>query len=86
MTSDEMFALRPQLEAEARRSKTAKRIAYMHSVHGRRESERCGDCRHLLIKEHVGRYFKCQLYGITSGPGTDWRKKWEACGLFSRAG
>lgn len=83
MTSDEMFALKPQLEAEARASKKAVRIAWMHNRHGRTEGRKCGDCAHFLRHtHHDGKYFKCRLYGVTAGMGTDWRVRWDACGLF----
>ncbi len=78
LTSDELYALKPQLEAEARASKKAVRIAWMHARHGRTEGRRCKDCEHLVR----GGYFKCRLYGISASVATDWRLKWEACGLF----
>lgn len=78
MTSDEMFALKPQLEAEARASKKAVRIAWMHARHGRTEGQKCGTCEHLLRDG----YFKCRLYGVSMSAATDWRLKWEACGLW----
>lgn len=39
----------------------------------------CGDCRSLVSR---GKYFKCGEFLITSGPGTDIRKKDPACEMF----
>lgn len=38
----------------------------------------CGGCTHLVVG-HRGRYFKCQLAGVTHGEATDIRKTWPAC-------
>lgn len=45
---------------------------------------RCGDCTHLVHKRERRTYRKCERYGITSGPATDWRASWAGCGLFER--
>jgi len=59
------------------------RLAIMWRSHNRINGKKCGDCAHLLIKEgHNHNYFKCELYGDSNGAGTDWRKKWMACGKF----
>lgn len=42
----------------------------------------CGDCVHLTRKG--GKYFKCGKAKITRGPGSDIRKKDEACRLFEQ--
>lgn len=44
--------------------------------------KKCKDCRLLTYNQHQKRYYKCQLRGITSGPGTDHRMTWPACGRF----
>ena len=43
----------------------------------------CADCVNFSY-HFAGRntYFKCRLYGVTSGPATDWRKRWPACGKW----
>lgn len=47
------------------------------------EGRRCGDCVHLRMQGGVaGRYYKCELRGITGGPLTDHRVRWPACGRF----
>jgi hypothetical protein len=71
-----------QREIEATRLKEAKGLAAMHLAHGRVDDKHCGDCAHLYAKRYADVYFKCEKYGDTNGPGTDWRKKWTACGLF----
>lgn len=55
------------------------RIHYMHRVFKMTEHRTCDEC--LFLVRSAG-YLKCSKYGISSGPGTDWRKKWQACGLF----
>ncbi len=47
------------------------------------EGARCGTCVQFDVQGGVaGRYFKCRLRGITSGPGTDHRVRWPACGRY----
>lgn len=57
----------------------------MHDRHGVAEQGRkCGGCVHLAQRGGTaGTYFKCLKYGkLTHGPGTDWRLKWQGCGLW----
>lgn len=42
--------------------------------------KRCKTCKQLCYTECSKRYYKCLLRGITSGPGTDHRVNWPACG------
>ena len=44
----------------------------------------CGQCQHFLETEFANRYFKCSKFGVSSGPATDWRKGWQACGAFEK--
>jgi hypothetical protein len=63
----------------------ARQLSLMWHTYGRRESQRCGTCALLIVHAHNNnRYFKCTLYGETCGAGTDWRKKWLACGKWER--
>lgn len=62
------------------------RIKDMHRCHGATEGKTCGGCAHLLTKRMGGTYFKCAQSRVTDGPGTDWRKRWPACGLFVERG
>ena len=60
----------------------------MHRDYGVKADQTCGGCVHCALRPGNTRsYYKCTLYGrYTSGPGTDWRKKWPACGgWLSRA-
>lgn len=60
----------------------------MHGDYGIRPDQTCGGCVHCALRPGNTRsYYKCTLYGrYTSGSGTDWRKKWPACGgWLSRA-
>jgi len=42
----------------------------------------CGDCRHLVFHQMSRRFFKCGRQAMTSGAGTDIRKKDPCCRLF----
>lgn len=43
----------------------------------------CGDCRHLFRQGGTaGTYYKCELRRVSSGPATDHRVGWQACGKF----
>jgi len=47
---------------------------------------KCKECR--LFLRHGGgskTYFKCELRGVTNGPGTDHRANWPACHRFIKA-
>lgn len=57
-------------------------IKTMYRLYGKKENEICGHCQHLFVKEYAGKYFKCDLQKNTNGAGTDWRKRWKACGRF----
>ena len=63
-----------------------KQLATMHARHGATEGQVCGTCNHLCRgRYNTTVYFKCELYTPwTHGPGTDWRKKWQACGKWER--
>jgi hypothetical protein len=54
----------------------------MHGDYGLTPGQTCGGCVHCALRPGNKRsYYKCTLFGrYTSGPGTDWRKKWPACG------
>lgn len=46
------------------------------------EGATCGGCSHLFGIEYSRRYWKCELRGLTHGPGTDMRKRWPACAKY----
>ena len=76
---DALFAAVPTTPA-APPARRLTPLEQMHQVHGVTPGQRCGDCAFLLTT-YLG-YFKCERFRLTHGPGTDWRKKWQACGLF----
>ncbi len=84
MTSDELFALKPQFDADFARRKQARKLERMHVLYGKREDARCGDCVQFIGREYAGKYFKCRLFGDSAGPATDWRVRYVACGKFER--
>jgi hypothetical protein len=53
---------------------------------GHRDDKKCGDCGEFIGvsggEKSPNTYFKCKKFGISSGPATDWRKKYIACGLW----
>ena len=57
-------------------------LRQMHNDHGVLPGQTCGGCIHCSMRPGNTRgHYKCTLYGrYTNGPGTDWRKKWPACG------
>jgi hypothetical protein len=59
-----------------------RRLRVMHQMYGRDPEHTCGQCKHLVANERATTYYKCDLTRMTAGPGTDWRKRWEACGRF----
>jgi hypothetical protein len=61
-----------------------RRIREMHHCYGSCPGKKCGDCDHFFSRR--GGYFKCRLTRWTMGPGSDWRVRWSACGLFTREG
>ena len=66
----------PILEADGHRNPCVR--AYGPGPTG----EKCKNCR-LFVRIHKGNvYFKCELRGITNGPGTDHRANWPACKRF----
>ena len=32
---------------------------------------------------HDKRYYKCEIYGISHGEATDWRRSYTACGMYN---
>lgn len=67
---------------EARLDPRPMRLRVMHQMYGRDPEHRCGQCGHLIARHYDKVYYKCDLTRQTAGPGTDWRKSWEACSRF----
>lgn len=62
-----------------------KQLKFMWQKHGPGpEGKTCKGCIRLRGHRTAGgrTYYKCLVYGVSSGPGTDWRLRWPACGLF----
>lgn len=50
------------------------------------DNARCKDCQLFIRRGRTRKiYFKCELRGVTNGPGTDHRANWPACGRFVAA-
>jgi hypothetical protein len=44
----------------------------------------CGQCRRLVTRRAGNRnVFKCRLGPQSATADTDWRRRWEACGMFT---
>ncbi len=46
----------------------------------------CKTCRHLLIRQYGGKYFKCQKWSLSSSMASDIRVSWPACKLYEPEG
>jgi len=77
---------RDVLVAAEHAAKGTRQLARMLARHGRDpQGHACGDCVHFVranLDTAAKGYWKCTEYGVTGGPGTDWRVSWPACGLF----
>ena len=60
------------------------RIKLMYQLFGSDSEHKCKECSHLIIIQENKRYNKCKCYGITNSESTDWRQKWNACGLYNK--
>ena len=59
-----------------------RQIMVMHRLYGQ-SNNHCQYCSHLILTGYGRRtVFKCEEFGFTPGPGTDWNQKWPACGRF----
>lgn len=86
VTWDELFAYRAELEKKPGELKALRKILTMHGRYGRGpEGAKCKDCVHFIDIRLANTYHKCELFGNTGGPGTDWRCRFDACGRFEKA-
>lgn len=90
LTIEEWIAKRDELQAQTLRIKNAplkdRGFLRMQLAHGAGpDGAKCSGCV-FLIETPPGytakNYRKCSKYGVTGGPGTDWRVSNPACGLF----
>lgn len=59
-------------------------IDRMHREYGY-GSGKCAACCNLIRGNyHDKRYNKCVAFGASHSLATDWRLKWDACGLFGK--
>lgn len=61
------------------------KIALMYAEYGKFGGCRCRSCPHLEAHVNVDCtrvWYKCLMYGKSSGEATDWRCSNEACGAF----
>jgi hypothetical protein len=52
------------------------------SIYGESEGNICGNCKHFIRKRFSNVYFKCGKSHVSNSAATDWRSRWNACGLF----
>lgn len=74
-----------EVEALKRSYLKMRKIEKMHTLYGRQGTEQCKNCAHFFKTnwDQATQHFKCKLYGVTGGEGTDWRAHYDACGKFS---
>ncbi len=62
-----------------------RKIDAMHYHHGTSPGNKCRDCCNLVGGEyHDKHYYKCEAYGLTHSEASDWRLRYDACGLFNK--
>ena len=62
-----------------------RKIDEMHYRFGTLSGKFCEDCSNLIKGRYHGMYLrKCTVYGATHSEASDWRKKYEACGLYNK--
>lgn len=57
----------------------------MARAYGEKPGYKCKSCDHLVYKQLARRYYKCELYKITSGAATDFKVNWTACSKWTMA-
>lgn len=72
------------LSMERKNPDIVRKIDLMHRLFGKCEREKCADCSHLYRRDYGGTYYKCEIYGNSHAATTDWRLKYDACGLFNK--
>lgn len=65
--------------------KVLRKTELMHELFGKEEGRRCQECAHLIKIYYHGKILKkCCVYGLTHSEASDWRQKYEACGLINK--
>lgn len=62
-----------------------RKIDLMHKEFGKVPDRKCKDCPHLVSYTANRKWYKCEVYGESSSEATDWRLKWNACGMIDVA-
>lgn len=44
----------------------------------------CKDCSHLIAHRANRTWYKCEVWGESSCETSDWRLKYQACGMFGK--
>lgn len=73
----------PEEQKQKENSRADQSHKKLIAIYGAVENK-CKNCKHFLVKEYAGRYFKCLIANPhpTGNPKTDWRANWQACGKF----
>lgn len=63
---------------------TIRKIDLMHRQFGKVLGKVCKNCSNLCTNSYDKTYYKCSVYGISKSEATDWRLKYQACGMYNR--
>ena len=62
-----------------------RKIELMHQLFGIYSGRKCADCENFVTGiYHDKKLQKCIVYGMTHSEASDWRQKYDACGMFNR--
>lgn len=62
-----------------------RKIELMHYQFGIEPGQICRDCSNLnKYRYRDYNYYKCAVYGETNSEASDWRLKYQACGMFNK--
>ena len=62
----------------------ARKIDLMHQRFGTTPGKTCGECSNMIEHRYDKKYYKCRHYSLGASEASDWRKKYDACGLFNK--
>ena len=62
-----------------------KPIDIMHREFGiHSPPEKCKTCSNLIMNQRNRRWYKCSVWGESCCEVSDWRLKWDACGMYNK--
>ncbi len=62
-----------------------KKIERMHNMFGKTVGHKCYECSNFVSgRYHDKILHKCSVYGLTHSEASDWRLKYDACGMFNK--